>query len=222
MTTLALRDRLQRRIVPRVVVALSTVDAHHRWAARLRRAAGGKGVVRLYVAFDDPQSAIALLGLADRVRGRRVRLLVEPVVARGIPGDPAVEDKRRYAVGDAARLARRDGRELTRTEPVGASDCAFLAAWAAAIPQGPERTAFCVAAAEQLWLRSSAPVEESDFAALRPGSRRATPRRSELTFRLRRLYDTPVAVVHGQWFFAHERLDQIEHRLDILGWTAAA
>jgi hypothetical protein len=28
-------------------------------------------------------------------------------------------------------------------------------------------------------------------------------------------------VVHGQWFFAHERLAQIEHRLDELGWAAA-
>ena len=39
--------------------------------------------------------------------------------------------------------------------------------------------------------------------------------------RRRRLYDTPAAVVGGQWFFAHERLAQIGHRLDELGWRAA-
>lgn len=46
--------------------------------------------------------------------------------------------------------------------------------------------------------------------------------RSERSFRLRRLYDTPVAVVHGRWYFAHERLEQIAQRLDDLGWTDAA
>ena len=51
-----------------------------------------------------------------------------------------------------------------------------------------------------------------------PADGAAGPRRSERAMRLRRLYDTPVAVVHGQWFFAHERLAQIEHRLDELGW----
>jgi 2-hydroxychromene-2-carboxylate isomerase len=44
----------------------------------------------------------------------------------------------------------------------------------------------------------------------------------ERRMRRRRLYDTPVAVVHGQWFFAHERQAQIAHRLDELGWTVAA
>jgi hypothetical protein len=35
-------------------------------------------------------------------------------------------------------------------------------------------------------------------------------------------YDTPAAWVHGQWFFAHDRPEQIAHRLDQLGWTAAS
>jgi 2-hydroxychromene-2-carboxylate isomerase len=35
----------------------------------------------------------------------------------------------------------------------------------------------------------------------------------------RGLYDTPIAVVHGRWYFAHERLGQIEDWLDELGWT---
>jgi 2-hydroxychromene-2-carboxylate isomerase len=224
------RDRLRRRVVPRVVVALSTVRWPGRVAAAVRRALGGSGRVRLYVAFDDPYSAVAVLGVADRVVGRRVRLVIEPVVERGIPGDPAVDDKRRYAVVDARRLARRAGLELSRGEPVGAEETAFLAGWVAAVPQGPQRAAFCAAAMHELWFESDGAVGREPFAALwrehvggePPADGAGGVRRGERGMRLRRLYDTPVAVVHGQWFFAHERLEQIEHRLDELGWTAAA
>ena len=45
-------------------------------------------------------------------------------------------------------------------------------------------------------------------------------RRNERLMRRRRPYDTPAAWVHGQWFFAHDRLAQIAARLDELGWTA--
>jgi 2-hydroxychromene-2-carboxylate isomerase len=55
-----------------------------------------------------------------------------------------------------------------------------------------------------------------------PGDGAADATTAERRMRRRRLYDTPVAVVHGEWFFAHERLAQIEHRLDDLGWKAAA
>lgn len=221
------RERVRRRVLPRLVVALSTVRLPRRAAAALRRAAGVRATVRLYVAFDDPQSAVALLGLAERLRGRRVRLVVEPVVRRGIPGDPAAEAKRRYAVLDARRLARRDGLELARHEPVAAADAAFLARWCAALPVR-RRTAFAVTAMSRLWLESSGPVEPGAYAGLwrehagdgsAPDGGRLPAERG---MRLRRLYDTPAAVVHGQWFFAHERLAQIEHRLDELGWRRAA
>jgi 2-hydroxychromene-2-carboxylate isomerase len=197
--------------MPRVVVKLSTVRAHRRAAATVRRALGGRGKVRLYVAFDDPSSAVALLGLSERLRGRRIDLIVEPVVARGIPDDPAAGAKRRYAVVDARRLARRDGRELSRTEPVPQDATAHLAHQAAALP-ATERTAFCVAAMRRLWFESDGPLDPVDAGdGALPGER---------GMRLRRLYDTPVAVVGGQWFFAHERLAQIESALDDLGWTA--
>jgi 2-hydroxychromene-2-carboxylate isomerase len=222
------RDRIRRRVMPRAIVALSTVRMPGRVAAGARRALGGSAAVRLYVAFDDPYSAVAVLGLDERVAGRRARLLVEPVVERGIPGDPAVERKREYAVLDSRRLARRAARELSRSEPVPAESTAFLADWAAAIPQGPRRTAFCVAAMRLLWFESDGPVATTRFESLwhehTDGEPPAAPggtRRGEREMRRRRLYDTPVAVVHGQWFFAHERLSQIEHRLDELGWAAA-
>ena len=206
-------ERLQRRVLPRAVVVLSGVDRPRRWAAAVLRRLGGRGVVRLYVAFDDPYSAVALLGLRDRLASRRVRLLVEPVVARGIPGDPAVEAKRRYAVLDAARLARRAGRELARTEPIPAARCAALAAQAAAVPNGAPRVEFCAAAFEWLWFGADGPAPAAPSPDLR------ALRGSERSMRRRRLYDTPVAVAGGRWFFAHERLAQIEHRLDELGWA---
>jgi 2-hydroxychromene-2-carboxylate isomerase len=212
------------------VVALSTVRRPGRAAAALRRALGRGGRVRLYVAFDDAYSAVATLGLADRVAGRRVALIVEPVSARGIAGDPAVDAKRRYAVVDARRLARRAGLELMRTEPVPPEATAFLARWTAAAPAGPRRAAFAVAAMRLLWLASDGPVECEPYAVLwrehvggePPAPDAGDVGRGERGMRLRGLYDTPVAIVHGQWFFAHERLPQIGHRLDELGWTVAA
>ena len=215
-------DRIRRRVMPRAVVALSTVDAHRRSAARIRRALGGRAVVRLYVAFDDPSSAIALLGLVERLEHRRVRLLVEPVVRRGIPDDPAAEAKRRYAVVDSRRLARRAGLELSRSEPLAAADTAFLAEWAASLPSD-DRLGFCAAAIRRVWFESDGPISVEGFQdLLEDGTPPAPPALTgEREMKRRRLYDTPVAVVHGQWHFAHERLTAIEHRLDELGWTAA-
>ena len=105
-------DRLTRRVLPRLVVALSQITWPAKLAARARRARGGRGRVELYVALDDPWSAVALLDLAGRLAGRPVDLDVRPVGERGIPGDPAVDAKRRYAAQDARRLARRHGWEL--------------------------------------------------------------------------------------------------------------
>ncbi|MCW3015634.1 MAG: hypothetical protein JWO02_2726 [Solirubrobacterales bacterium] len=226
---MTLRDRIGRRVIPRALVALSTVRWPRRAAAAVRRALGGRARVQLFVAFDDPYSAVAVLGLADRVAGRRAVLAIEPVVERGIPGDPAVDAKRRYAIVDARRLARRDGLELARTEPLAADATAFLAQWAAAAPQGAVRTAFCAAAMRRLWCATDGPVQPHEYAALwrelvggEPPGDSAGVRDGERRMRRRRLYDTPVAVVHGQWFFAHERLAQVEHRLDELGWTVTA
>ena len=72
-------------------------------------------------------------------------LALRPVVGRGIAGDPAIEQKRRYAIEDARRLARRRGLELARSEPLSADACAFLAGWVAAATPGPALTRFCIA-----------------------------------------------------------------------------
>lgn len=221
------RDRLQRRVIPRAIVALSTIRFPARAGAALRRARGGRGRVDLYVAFDDPNSAVAALGLSQRLGPRPADLHVAPVVARGIPDDPAVEDKRRYAVVDARRLARRNGLAMTRTEPVDPAATAFLARWATAIPDAVARAAFCTDAMYLLWFATAGAVGEDQYLPLWRSYSAGEPpsggdaARAERKMRKAGLYDTPVAVVHGEWFFAHERLEAVEHRLDELGWVAA-
>lgn len=210
-------DVIARRVVPSIVLGLSQVDVHHRAHAALARARGGRGQVELFVAFDDPLSAVALLGLRDRLAGRRADLVVRPVVARGIPGDPAVDLKRAFAVEDAARLARRDGRELARTAPLQPQDTAALARRTAAIEDVAARAAFAAETMHRLWFAGGAIPATDD-----PGEDGAAGvTRCERLMARRGPYDTPAAVCGGQWFFAHERLPQIAHRLDELGWTVA-
>src|SRR6476661_8459451 len=109
-----MRETLTRRVIPRLVVALSQITWPARLGAALRRLVGGHGRVELFFAFDDPCSAVAVIELAARVAGRDVELVLKPVVARGIDGDPAVDQKRRYAIVDAGRLARRSDMVLLR------------------------------------------------------------------------------------------------------------
>lgn len=211
-------DAVARRVLPRAVVALSQVTWPARAGARLRRACGRRGRVELFFAFDDASSAVAVLELVRRVEGRRVRLLLFPVVRRGIPDDPAVERKRAYAVLDAARVGRRSGLELRRTAPLRPEETAPLAERIAAMPPGPAATRATVEALTRLWIDAGNP----DRAGVRPPAGGADAvRRNERRMRRRGPYDTPAAWIHGQWFFAQDRLDQIEHRLDALGWTVA-
>jgi 2-hydroxychromene-2-carboxylate isomerase len=226
-------DRLARRVAPRVIVAHSQLGFPSRALAAVRRRAGARGTVELYFAFDDACSAVAVLDLAERLTGRDVRLVLAPVVRRGIDGDPAVDQKRRHGVADAARLARRRGLVLRRESPLRAQDTAFLAAWVAGAPPGPARQRFVLRALERLWFEEPAggPVIEASLAALwrlEVGSAPvaddagwAAVRRNERRMRRRGPYDTPAAWVHGQWFFAQDRGPQIAARLDDLGWTVA-
>jgi 2-hydroxychromene-2-carboxylate isomerase len=230
MTQSSAKDMLARRVVPSAVIALSQISWPSRLGAASRRALGRRGRVELFFAFDDPCSAIAVIDLAERVSGRDVLLLLKPVVKRGISDDPAAELKRRYAIADAQRLGRRRGLMLTRTEPLTAEGTRFLADWAASAPQGPSLERFCVNALRQLWLAGDGRVHSDDYAAPwreqfggappAAGGDRAV-RRNERLMKFRGPYDTPAAWVHGQWFFAHDRLAQIGERLDDLGWTVA-
>jgi 2-hydroxychromene-2-carboxylate isomerase len=206
---------LRRRVVPSAIIALSQFDGPARLAAALRRAIGRPARVELYLAFDDPSSAVALLELSRRLAAHDVELVTRPVVRRGIRDDPAADDKRRYALADARRLARRAGLTIGRAEPPDPEWCASLACRAAGLPE-PERGDFCRSAMRHIWLESAAREPQQsggDVRALHANERR-----------MRRAgpYETPAAVVHGQWFFAHDRAAQIESRIVELGFGGAA
>jgi len=221
-------DLLKRRVGPGVVVALSRVSWPARLDAARRRRRGGRGEVELFFAFDDPCSAVAVIDLSARLAGREVQILLRPVVERGIPDDPAVEQKRRYAIDDARRLARRTGLVLARTEPLAAEQTRFLAEWAAGAPQGPALERFCVAAMRLLWFGGQGPLERGPLEELRGEHLAAAPAASgaqavaanERLMRRRGPYDVPAAWVHGRWYFAHDRPAQIAEWLDELGWRA--
>lgn len=221
---------LKRRLLPGLVIALSRVTWPARLGAAARRRTGRSGTVELFFAFDDAASAVAVIELVARLASRDVQLLMKPVVRRGIPGDPAVDLKRRYAITDAERLGQRTGHSLSRRDPVDAADCAFLAGWVAAAPPSQALGQFCSEAMGELWFSSDGAVNPKPFAALwaqhlggaPPAADEEAVRANERLMAKRKPYDTPAAWVHGQWFYAHERLAQIETRLDELGWTAAA
>lgn len=216
-------------MAPRTIVALSRISWPARTGAEVRRALGREGRVELFFAFDDPCSAAAALDLDERLARRPVTLVMRPVVHRGIAGDPAVQDKRRYAIEDARRIAARSHLELARTEPLDAEACAFLAAWAASAAQGPQLQRFCTQALRELWFSSSdAAVSSERFEPLwraqfgsdpPPSSSTDAVASNERRMRMHWMYETPAAWVHGQWFFAHDRPLQICERLDELGWS---
>lgn len=218
-----------RRVIPSAVIALSTVSWPARGRAALERARGGRGRLELFFSFDDPCSAVAVPELAVACAARPVDLVLLPVAERGIPGDPAVSDKRREALVDARRRARRAGREMLRAEPLEPGDTAFLAHWAAAAPQGQGLEAFCLRALAALWFETAGPVREADYAAIwraelhgQPAPGEAAGRRPEALMRRRGPYDVPAAVAGGRWFFAHDRPAQITDWLDELGWGVMA
>jgi len=225
------RDRIAKRFGPRLVIAQSQFDAPARIGAATRRRLGRHGRVELYFAFDDPCSAVAILDLDARLRGRQVDLMTLPVTKRGIRDDPAVDRKRDYAIVDARRLFARRGIVLGRRAPLAPDATAFLARWVAAASNGAAARRFCVAAMEALWLTDDAPVDRNRFEVLwndvvgapLPDDTigAAAVARNEERMGKRGAYDTPMAWVHGQLFFAHDRLVQIGERLDDLGWTVS-
>jgi 2-hydroxychromene-2-carboxylate isomerase len=224
-------ETLSRRVLPRAVVALSQVGWPSRLGASARRTLGRSGRVELFFAFDDPCSAVAALDLHERLARRTVTLVLRPVVKRGIVGDPAIEHKRRYAIEDARRLARRIGLELARSEPIEPRSCAFLAEWAAGAAQGSALRCFCMQSLLELWFTADgASLSPAGFEALwrahfdgvpRAPDGSAAVRRNERRMRLHWMYETPAAWVHGGWYFAQDRSAQISERLDQLGWSAA-
>ena len=214
-----LRDRVQRSLAPRTVVALSRLRLP-RWLRRPLR-------LELYFAYDDPYAAVALPGLLRLAQARGLLLDLYPLLERGIAGDPAAQQRQLYSIVDADRLLLRGSQQLSRRQPLAAADCAFLAAWTQAARRNPAVGAFAAAAVEALWLRSSGVVQQEAYAQLHRSILQCEPPAdagqpdTALSGNSRRLrsrghWESPALRVSGEWFFAHERLPQIAERLDEL------
>ncbi|TXI83709.1 MAG: hypothetical protein E6Q40_10620 [Cupriavidus sp.] len=224
----AVTEFLRRAVAPRIVVASSRWRAMQNGRAALRRRFGLRPAIELFFAFDDPYAAIGLPGLIRIAEARKADLKLRPLVARGIDGDPAAAQRAVHAITDSRRLAQRDGRSLRRAAPLSSAACAFLAAWTVAAESSPGCNAFVAAALEKLWFASDdAPTPES-YAPLYASHIGSAPppvsetHDAELAANRQRLlklghWESPAAHVAGEWFFAHERLQQIDARLAALG-----
>ncbi len=224
-----LASLLTRRAGPRLLAASAHATTPARFRAAATRKHGGRGSLELFFAFDDPCSAVALTELQTRLAGRRVDIELLPVARRGMTGDPAVAQKRAYAIVDAGRLARnRLGRELARESPLAPERVAFLAEWVAGAPQGPALGAFCRDALARLWFDEAATSVATTAELERlwgehlgdtPTADPSALRRNEARMSRRGPYETPAAWAAGRWYFAHDRPAQICEWLDTLGWT---
>lgn len=225
-------NHLRRVTAPSTVVALSRLQWPQRLRSTLRHSFGRRVRIELFFAFDDPYSAIALPGLIKIARAHNAHLEIYPLLARGIENDPAAEKRRLHAVYDSRRLAQREGRELSRQQPLPSADCAFLASWTEAARGHAHMIDFAAAALNQLWFQSSGTPLPADFQKLYTqclGSAAATTTPASdvalarNTARLHQLghWESPAARVDGQWFFAHERLQQIDELLKKLGAKTA-
>ena len=213
--------RVKRSVLPRAALAA--------WALRARAGAarvvalrrlGVPVSVELFVAFDDPYGAVALPGLLEIARHHPLAVTVRPVLRHGLEGDPDLEARRAHAVVDADRLLRRTGARLHRRAPVEPVAVRFLAAWVEAARARGRATEFAAAAFSSLWVTGSGPVTPEAFEALYveivgeapPRALGSHDRRLEANARRLRAkghWETPAARLAGQWFFAHERLEQI-------------
>ncbi|MES2490009.1 MAG: hypothetical protein V4607_09460 [Pseudomonadota bacterium] len=224
----AVTEYLRRAVAPRLVVGLSRKRGLQQWRAAFRRALGRPTTVELFFAFDDPYAAIALPGLIKIAAANKATLKLRPLISRGIDGDPAVTQRSVHAITDSRRLAQRDGRTLVRNAPLTAQDCAFLASWTAASSEHPKVNDFVAAALAQLWFESTELPTPENYAALyqshigKTASKSSTESDAQLASNTKRLHklghwESPTAYLAGEWYFAHERLEQIDAHLRNLG-----
>lgn len=199
------------------------------WLRRRVRSAATKALgltpsIELYFAFDDPYTAVALPAVIDLARRHGVALSLYPVGNHGIVGDPDLPLRREASIVDAARLLRRHGRVLRHRPPIEPDAVRFLAAWTESARVSGTEAAFAAAAVASIWesadplsvtgpLRS---VYERVVNAPPPADRGPFDQavaRNEKRLRARGHWETPAARIAGEWFFAHERVEQMNELL---------
>ncbi len=216
-----------RALLPRTVVRLSRAKRRFKGKALFERMLGISGTIEFYFAFDDPYSAIALPKMMELVSDRELEIELFPLAEHGIPGDPDIDKRRAYSLADAARLGKRLGVEINRTSPLDPDKVLFLAAWAESAREVMCMDDFSERAMAMLWARDQEPgpgsyVEIYERTVGIDPLDDPSEYAEELEANLKRLrrkghWEVPAALVYGQWYFAHERLEAIEERLDFLG-----
>ena len=228
---MSLRDNLVRGTGPRFLIRTwERQETLAKGAARAQRLIGGRASIEFYFTFDSPYSAVALAPLVEIAERRRAELQAFAVGQHGIQGDPDADMRKAYEILDAGRLLRRQGRSLTRTRPIPASEVRELTLLGEAARRAGKGNDFAAAALEKLWCEDGdVPPQLADYEALyrdvvgkSPGNA-LNKLTSAITDNEKRLdrkghWEVPTALVGGQWFFAHERLTQIDAWLGELGW----
>ncbi len=223
-------DYVGKALLPRTILKIDHIKMKNRMVPTLERALGLVGKVELYFAFDDPYAAIAVPKIFKMLTNRDVEPAFYPIVRRGIENDPDLDKRRAYAMEDARRLAASLGMEIIRKEAPTSEETAFVAAWAEAGREDGDEYFFIEKALSYIWKSNDAINRENitevyldafdqdppdDFSVYE-----ARVRKNEKRLVKKGHWESPAALVYGQWYFAHERLDQIAERLDYLGRRA--
>lgn len=227
---MSLKDKLVRGVGPRALIrAWERQEAMAKAGAGAARLLGRKPVVELYYAFDSPYSAVALFPLLNITEAHGGELRSFVVARHGIEGDPDRGMRRAYEVLDAGRLLKRQGRTLSRTQPVEPGSVEAIALLAEAARRAGRGNAFAAAALDVLWCKEGDGLPElaayerlyEKIVGRKPatdlGALSAAVRDNETRLN-KGHWEVPAAMVGGQWFFAHERLEQIDAWLMELGW----
>jgi 2-hydroxychromene-2-carboxylate isomerase len=222
------REYAKRSLVPSAAISVLESMLSTRVRAGIVRVAKLRVRAELYFAFDDPYSAIAFAEVAELAEERSVDLSLFPILDRGVPGESNDDQRRRYAVVDARRLARRRQRRLSRNAPVARNEISNLTMWAEAARERGKLEEFSGEVFDRLWFRNEVGVDFGEAYAIYGRIVGGTPPRNLTKYRARvaansgRLrqrghWDAPALWVEGKWFFAHERLEQAADYMSQLG-----
>ncbi len=223
-----IKEHIKRALGPRLLITYFKFKMKRRTRPTLQRLFGQPGSIDLFFAFDCPYSLVALTGLYEILDERSVVLNLFPVINRGIENDPDIELRRSYSIKDAARMSKRKDIEIKRTAPLDPDQTGFLAALSEA-GRGPRGGELIFRFLEKVWSFSGPEIQEEPFYALYEEIIGEAPpedlegpyqkiRENEALLKKKGHWEVPSLLVYGEWYFAHERITQIEERLNYLGW----